>query len=131
VALLAFIKNLIAADWDQTLADFMQELLYSYSCLKSHLADLQTQMHFSGVWHIFNASETPVFGEDARLPSLYKNTKGMLTYSQHPPVFVCIVLSVPRQRLQPIYDKSFKDMKKVKCVFACKCFPRLFRFLES
>ena len=119
-ALLAFIKRRVSVDWDEALTTFMENLLDSHPSMEAHLIDLQTHLHFFDVAHFLNISTSPMIGEGdstgARLPDAYQNTRGVLSF-QYPPMFACIVLSVPRHRLEPLYEKCFRKLKKVKCVF--------------
>ena len=98
----------------------MESLSYSNPPLGANVTDLQTHLHFFNVSHFLNTSTSPMFYEGnftgAQRSNPYQNTRGVLSY-QYPPMFACIVLSVPRQRLQPLYEKCFRELKPVKCIF--------------
>jgi len=112
-ALLAFIRSRVCVDWELAIAEFTRTL-------RPHddLDELRAALYLFGV----SATVTPILDAVDIPPSV----RDHLSAKPHahailslptPSTITCVVFSVPRRCLQPIYEKCFEKTTEVDCIF--------------
>jgi hypothetical protein len=134
-AFVAFMKRRFCAPWETAVDSFMEKVLNRFEPPvltlarrvaptvvdegRLFLTDLVMQMHYHGVHRtgLFLDIESPdIIPALRNILSKDRHTTGLLGLAC-PPSVICIVLTVPRSRIEPIYRKAFREMKDVDCIF--------------
>src|SRR5204863_7506647 len=99
VSFLRFLKRRIIVDWHDTLRMFVKYGPVENDCLD----DLTTQLYLVGLYSDVHFNNEAL--EFARVMGMTTGVpmNGVLS-SKDPPLATCIVLSVSREHLRPIYD---------------------------
>jgi len=110
-AFLAFIKPRLSIDWDRTMRALLEEIEKLPPALRTSLQDLQAQLYLQGVY------ASSIWRKNGTLGNIsaFSKSTGILSTPEPPPM-TCVIISVPRSSLQPIYKKCVTD-KDVTCDF--------------
>ena len=114
-ALIAFLKPRICVDWAMPIWSLLNSICQDLHA-KAHALDLQTQLHLFGVHDDFRTDGLPSRVIDLIYPPL-RGPRRHRPARRGNSSLSCIVFTVPRERLLPIYKKGVTEMKDFECVF--------------
>jgi MYND finger len=123
VVLVAFLKRRLCTQWSDALKTFMNNKR-DMSGMTDFVEELETQMHLFGLYSGFQFSAKAL--EDGA-NVVRQPTRGVLALVD-PPVVTCVVLTVPRQRLRPLYEKCITSMRNGDYAFHLRVYklPKLY-----
>jgi hypothetical protein len=111
-AFLAFIKPRLSIDWNKAMLTLLREIQQIPAAFRTSYQELQTQLHLHGVYTSSIWRKTPTCAK----PSAFSKSTGILSAAQPPPL-TCVIISVPRSVLQPIFKKCVTENTNITSDF--------------
>ena len=121
VSLLVFLKRRVSVDWHHVFDTSMNYAPFPKDCF----ADLETQLYLAGLYSSIHFKEgvvkfSSILGTNSGVP-----TFGVLS-SEDPPQVTCVVFTVSRELLRPIYENCVKSTEDNSCVLQLRLhYPKM------
>ena len=128
-ALLAFLKPRIAIDWNDFMGCLLRTIESDQQLMlgQNSIQELFLQLHLAGVH-----SRHPVGQRigDLTIPgypplSSYRHDRGILKHND-PPCITCLIISIPRRKLQILYKSSVDEGIRVSMMFQINILTKMF-----
>ena len=127
IALVAFMKGRHCINVDQSMSVFFGSLVIQFPANSEYLyflSEIISHLYLLGVHtdsQLVRSVGQVITPEVSWTFSNHRHTRGILSL-QNPPPVIGLVITVPRCRLQPIYNKCFIQMENVHVTFQIRLF---------